>query len=44
MSVGARLEVDWWRSFDDIALKQSVTDRRQTDRQTTAFLELLGRS
>ena len=38
-SVSAKLEVDGSRKFHYIARKQSVTDR-----QTTAFIELLGRS
>ena len=44
MSVSARLEVYWSRNFDYTARKRGVTDRRQTDRQTMAFIELLGRS
>ena len=40
VSVGGKLKVDWSRNFHYIAWKRSVTD----DRQTTVFIELLGRS
>ena len=40
MSVSAGLEVDWSKNFNYIAQERSVTD----DRQTPAFIELLGRS
>ena len=40
-----KLQVDWLRNFDFIERKPSVTDNRQTDRQTTkSIIELLGRS
>ena len=37
MSVSAKLEVDWWRNFEYIARKKSVTDDRQTDNGVYIF-------